>query len=81
MGKGAPKRIENVPTVLWVNVYAAEGLMNHAAGELRALLKLAAHNPEDGKWNEIRETREKLFLYTKQYTRAVMQIENHMEKG
>lgn len=81
MGKGSPKKIENIPVALWVNVYAAEGLMHSTASQLNALLKLAASDPENGKWEEIKELRNSLFIYTKQYTRAIMAIENHMERG
>lgn len=80
MGKGSPKRVDAIPTILLVNIYAAEGLLAEAFARANVLVKLIASGDE-GKWEELNKARQDVYSYAQQYTRAVMALHKNQEKA
>lgn len=75
MGHGAPKKVDTIPIALLVDVYAAEGLLNHAKSNAEVTLKLIVAGDES-KWEELDRYRSQVFLYSKQYTTALGRLIN-----
>jgi hypothetical protein len=82
MGHGAPKKIDSIPTVAIVNIYAQEGLLYQAMRDLADTLKRCLDGSTDpNDWKDLDTLRKQVIFYNQGYTRAILQLQISQTKG
>jgi hypothetical protein len=71
MGSGAPKKVEEIPITLVVEIYAAQALVMEAEQQLAECLKLILDGDDNpyyweqmSKWKDLLQNRMRTYIYS-----------------